>query len=148
MDREQATQLADTILAATAPETAEKLRMMLVETFATMEQPEATLVSSAGGLKAYLLCPPSLLIAHISVQQSSVDFHSVDLAEVALTRSCHDAEGSGGDSSWTTTWRLSNEHIKEEFVGREGPSTAEEIGLFARALARAAGWPVLTAAAS
>jgi hypothetical protein len=148
MDREQAAKLADTILGGTDPETSAKLRMMLVETFASMEQPGATLVASAGGLKAYLLCPPSLLIAHISTQQSSVDFHSVDLTQVTLTRSCHDAEGAAESGSWTTTWRLSNEHIKEEFVGREGPSTAEDVGLFAGAVARAAGWPLVAAGSS
>lgn len=72
-----------------------------------------------------------------------MDFHSVDLAEVALTRSCHDAEVEGDGGSWTTTWCLSNEHIKEEFVGREGPGTTEEVAIFALAVARATGWPVL-----
>jgi hypothetical protein len=143
MDRDDASQLADTILAAASAESAEKLRAMLIGTFAIMEAPVAKLVTHAGGLKAYLLSSHSLLIAHISTQQPSVDFQHVDLAKVRLTRSCHDAENTATGGTWTATWRLIDDHINEEFVGQEGPESADDVGLFAQAMAKAAGWPVV-----
>jgi hypothetical protein len=146
VDRDDASQLADTILAAASPESAEKLRAMLIGTCAIMEAPVAKLVAHAGGLKAYLLSSHSLLIAHISTQQPSVDFQNVDLAKVRITRSCHDAENAGTGGSWTTTWRLLDDHINEEFVGQEGPESADDVGLFAHAMVKAAGWPVVALA--
>ena len=118
----------------------------LVEILGMMEVPRCRLiVSREGGVKVYLLQSSSLLIVDVQSEPPGIDVGWVRLAEATLTRRCHDIEGKPNGIWWKTTWQLTSGSLTEEFVGVEGPRVVDDTEKFARAVARAVGWPLATA---
>jgi len=143
MNRQVAFRLADEALISTAPDASLLLRPVLAETFEMMEAPEAQLIArDSGEVKVYLLHPSGLSITNVRAESPTTGVQWVDLSETTITRQCDEVKGNHSGIWWQTTWRLIYGQVSEVFVGHEGPQSVDEVERFARAVARAAGWPI------
>jgi hypothetical protein len=141
MERNDAAMLADELLVAVGPEASYGLKPVLTEVFEMVAAPDQWLLIREGGeLGVHLLCGHSLLVVKVDGEKPfSVDVGRVDLTKAALTRTGHAIEAKNSGIWWTTTWRLNGDVM---FTGQEGPRVIDKSELFARAVARAAGWPL------
>jgi hypothetical protein len=147
MERNDAATLADGLLVAVDPEARYGLKPVLTEAFEMMEAPEQSLMIREGGeLSVYLLCGRNLLVVKVDGEKPySVDVGRVDLTKATLTRACHAIEAKNSGIWWATTWRLNSNSMAEVLLtGQEGPRVIDKSELFARAVARAAGWPLVS----
>jgi hypothetical protein len=144
MERNAALKLADEILVATAPNVPFGLRAALSESFELMEAPQTRLVqANQERRKAFLLSAHGLVIVDVQTDPPSAAFRWVDLSDASLTREIHTIEEKQSGAWWTTTWLLhASGGVVESLVGSEGPQRADEVELFARAVAKATGWPI------
>lgn len=118
------------------------LHAHLIDTLVSLDDAAAHLIDHENGEPTlYLLYDESLIIATVEAQPVFVTLERIGLANVAITKSCHDIEGNG-NGRWTTTWRLSDDTGGATITGREGPQFADEPERFARQIAERAGWPL------
>jgi hypothetical protein len=145
MDRTAAFTLADELITAISPDDAGKLRPVLAEVFEGIQSTGPRLIKRRGGqpLTAYLL-DPGLFIVRAYPGSTDLDVHWINLTDATVTRRCHDIRETQSGIWWQTTWRVQSGDLEEDFLGDEGPPHAvDNEGAFGRAVAKAAGWPIV-----